>query len=132
MLVINKWFINRILIFTINFIIMRTRLLFLVLFSIFVATVSCSKDEETVVKVTYIDDAKPIFVASCAPCHVTGGTHPSKFDDFTNAKNKIDVILDRINRDATAAGFMPINGTKLPAATITTLTRWKTDGLLEN
>ena len=111
---------------------MKTKLSFLVLFSIIIAMVSCSKDEDPVVKITYNKDAKPIFVASCTPCHVTGGANPNKWDDYTSAKNKIDLILDRVNRDATATGFMPKNGTKLPAATITTLTQWKTDGLLEN
>jgi len=115
---------------------MKSKLSFLVLFSVIIAMVSCSKDEEPaptpVVKVTYNKNAKPIFVASCTPCHLTGGANPNKWDDYASAKNKIDLILDRVNRDATAAGFMPKNGTKLPAASIAILTQWKADGLLEN
>ena len=113
---------------------MKTKLSFLLLFAFILAFVSCSEDEEPVpvVKVTYTKDAKPIFVASCAPCHLAGGANPNKWDDYTQAKNKIDAILDRVNREATATGFMPKGGAKLPAATISTLTKWKTDGLLEN
>jgi len=113
---------------------MKTKLSFLLLFAFILAFVSCSEDEEPVpvVKVTYTKDAKPIFVASCAPCHLAGGANPNKWDDYTQAKNKIDAILDRVNLEATATGFMPKGGAKLPAATISTLTKWKTDGLLEN
>ena len=85
-----------------------------------------------VVKITYNKDVKAIFVASCAPCHLAGGTNPNKWDDYTSAKNKITTILDRVKRDQGAAGFMPRNGTKLSAATIATLEKWVTDGTLEN
>lgn len=95
---------------------------------------SCSKEEEPtpVVKVTYNKDIKPIFVAKCSPCHLAGGANPNKWEDFTTVKNKIDVIIDRVNREATATGFMPRNGTKLPADQLALIAKWKTDGLLEN
>jgi mono/diheme cytochrome c family protein len=113
---------------------MKTKLSFLTIFALIFTLSSCSEDEDPVptAKVTYNKDAKPIFIANCAPCHLTGGDNPNKWDNYTSAKNKIDVILDRVNRNTTAEGFMPNGGTKLPAATIATLTQWKTDGLLEN
>jgi len=85
-----------------------------------------------VVKITYNKDVKAIFVASCTPCHLAGGTNPNKWDDYTSAKNKIATILDRVKRDQGAVGFMPRNGTKLSTATIATLEKWVTDGTLEN
>ena len=112
---------------------MKTKLSLLAFFSVSLILASCSKDEEpAVTKVTYNKDAKTVFVSNCAPCHVTGGANPNKWDDYNTAKSKIDAILDRVNREEAAAGHMPKNGPKLPAATIDILTQWKADGLLEN
>jgi outer membrane murein-binding lipoprotein Lpp len=112
---------------------MKSKLLFFAVFSALYILTSCSKDEENpVVQTTYTKDVKSIFVSSCAPCHVSGGVHPSKFDDYATAKSKIDAIVDRVHRDAGAAGFMPKNGSKLSAETIAILTKWKSDGLPEN
>jgi hypothetical protein len=111
---------------------MKMKLFILLIFSVILVFNACKKkDENPVVKVTYTKDVKPIFVSNCS-CHLAAGANPNKWDDYATAKSKISLILDRINRDQTAVGFMPKNGTKLPAATITTLTQWQTDGLLEN
>jgi hypothetical protein len=83
------------------------------------------------VKITYLADIKPLLVASCTPCHLAGGANPNKFDDYATAKGKISVILDRVQRESTAAGFMPRGGTKLSAANIALLNKWVADGLLE-
>jgi len=83
------------------------------------------------VKVTYLADIKPLMVASCTPCHLAGGSNPNKFDDYATAKSKITTILDRVQRESTAAGFMPRGGTKLSAANIALLNKWVADGLLE-
>lgn len=85
-----------------------------------------------VVKITYTKDVKAIFVAHCTPCHLAGGTNPNKWDDYTMAKTKITLILDRVTREPTALGFMPKGGTKLSVADIATLNKWVTDGTLEN
>jgi mono/diheme cytochrome c family protein len=83
------------------------------------------------IKITYMADVKSIFTASCTPCHLAGGTNPNKWDDYTQAKGKITVILDRVQRAPGSAGFMPKVGTQLTAAQIATLKQWVTDGLLE-
>jgi hypothetical protein len=83
-------------------------------------------------KITYVADVKPIFLTSCTPCHLAGGANPNKWDDYTQAKNKINVILDRVQRAPGSAGFMPKVGNPLTAAQIATLKQWVTDGLLEN
>jgi mono/diheme cytochrome c family protein len=95
---------------------------------------SCKKDEAVVVpKLTYNADIKSIFVANCTPCHVSGGFKVNKWDDYTTAKTNVSLILDRIQRDVAAAGFMPKGGTKpVAAADIAKIKQWVTDGLLEN
>lgn len=83
-------------------------------------------------KTTYLADVKPILTTSCTPCHMAGGSHPSKFDDYATTKSKISSILDRVKRDPGAAGFMPRNGSKLSDDKIAILEKWMADGLLEN
>ena len=82
-------------------------------------------------KTTYVANVKPIFVASCTPCHLAGGANPNKWDDYTQTKNKITTILDRVKREQGSTGFMPRNGTKLSAEKIAILEKWMADGLLE-
>ncbi|MDP2115016.1 MAG: PKD-like domain-containing protein [Bacteroidota bacterium] len=81
--------------------------------------------------VTYTSNIKPLLVNSCTPCHVAGGSNP-KWDNYATAKSNINGILDRVQRESGAAGFMPVGGPKLSAANIALLKKWVTDGLLEN
>lgn len=95
---------------------------------------SCEKTEEPVVipKLTYDKDIKPILLTNCAPCHVTGGANPNKWDQFATTSAKINSILDRVQREPGTTGFMPRNGTmKLSAENIAKLKQWVSDGLLE-
>lgn len=80
---------------------------------------------------TYLADVKPIMTASCAPCHMAGGANPNKWDDYTATKTKIASIIERVKREPGTTGFMPRNGTKLPADKIAVLEKWVADGLLE-
>ena len=84
------------------------------------------------VKTTYTADIKPLLVNSCTPCHISGGSNPNKWDNYATTKSKINGILDRVQRETTAAGFMPQGGSKLSAANIALLKKWVDDGLLEN
>jgi uncharacterized repeat protein (TIGR01451 family) len=93
---------------------------------------TASKTPVPVVKINYVFNVKPLLVASCAPCHLAGGANPNKWDDYTQTKAKITIILDRVQRAPGSAGFMPKVGTQLTAAQIATLKQWVTDGLLEN
>lgn len=114
---------------------MKTRIFALIIFSSFLFLQSCSKDEDPTPvpdKVTFVADIKPLVTASCTPCHMPGGSNPNKWDDYTTAKSKINLILDRVQRDPSAQGFMPMGGSKLSAEKITLLKKWVTDGLLEN
>jgi len=82
-------------------------------------------------KTTYVANVKPILVASCTPCHLAGGANPNKWDEYAQAKAKINLIIDRVKREPGTTGFMPRNGTKLPADKIAILEKWVADGLLE-
>jgi hypothetical protein len=84
------------------------------------------------IKVTFMTNIKPLLTASCTPCHMPGGTNPNKFDNYATTKTKIAVIIDRVERETTAAGFMPRGGSKLSAENIALLKKWVSDGLLEN
>ncbi len=97
------------------------------------AMFSCGTDPVVtpVVKTTYDKNIKAILVAKCAPCHLAGGTQPSKYDSYATAKAKIDIILSRVAKAETDPLFMPQTGKKLADSTIAILTKWKTDGLLE-
>lgn len=83
-------------------------------------------------KVNYVNNIKPLITASCTPCHVVGGINSNKFDNYATAKSKITGILNRVQRESTASGFMPQGGTKLSAENIALLQKWVDDGLLEN
>jgi len=82
-------------------------------------------------KVTFMTNIKPLLTASCTPCHMPGGSNPNKFDDYATTKTKIAVIIDRVQRETTAAGFMPRGGSKLSEENIALLKKWVDDGLLE-
>lgn len=113
---------------------MKHKILILILCTSFFVVNSCKNDDEPApaVKVTYVNDVKPIFMNSCTPCHLAGGANPNKWDDYTQAKTKITTILDRVQRTPGSTGFMPQAGTPLTSAQIATLNKWVTDGLLEN
>jgi len=81
--------------------------------------------------IVYLTDVKPILTASCAPCHLAGGANPNKWDEYSPTKAKIGSIIDRVKREPGSTGFMPRNGTKLPADKIAILEKWVADGLLE-
>lgn len=82
-------------------------------------------------KITYMADVKPLLTGLCAPCHVAGGTHPSKWDEYNPTKNNINSIINRVKRNPGEQGFMPVNGAKLSDEQIALLEKWMVDGLLE-
>jgi uncharacterized repeat protein (TIGR01451 family) len=81
-------------------------------------------------KITYDHDVKPLLVASCTPCHVSGG-YQKKWDVYATAKSSITGIINRVSRAQGSSGFMPQGGPKMSDANIALLNQWVTDGLLE-
>ncbi|MFI1743720.1 hypothetical protein [Thalassobellus sediminis] len=90
-----------------------------------------TQDPDTTVKTTYDKDIKTIMNDNCIQCHgtpPTGGA-PSSFTTYTQVKNSVNSILNRINSSGSAV--MPPSG-QMPLATREMIQKWKDDGLLEN
>lgn len=96
-----------------------------------VSVVITVKPAIVVTLVNYTAHIKPLLTNSCKPCHVSGGPNP-KWDNYATAKERITGIIDRVQREPNAVGFMPQGGAKLSAENIALLKKWVTDGLLEN
>jgi mono/diheme cytochrome c family protein len=114
----------------------KTKLLVLALLSL--SIFSCKEDAPEVVVIPKVTFAKvaPILAANCAPCHVANSganfeARKKHVDNYAIAKDVAAVIADRIQREPTAAGFMPRGKTKLSQADIDLVKQWIADGLLE-
>ncbi len=103
------------------------------------AIISCKKEAEVVVppvpKVTFAKVA-PILKLNCVPCHEANSganfdARKKHVDNYTIAKDNAAFIADRIQRETTAAGFMPRGKAKLAQADIDLVKQWIADGLLE-
>lgn len=79
-------------------------------------------------QVTYTKDVKPIIDANCVSCHSPGA---QALTNYNQVKNNIDNIIDRIGRPNGDPLKMPQGGSLSPSQ-INIITKWKTDGLLEN
>jgi mono/diheme cytochrome c family protein len=116
---------------------MRNKLSILYVLAIMISLNSCKKEDDAPVvpKTTFVDVTK-ILATNCAPCHVanSGANFDARVkhvDNYTIAKGAATFILDRIQRDPTAAGFMPRGKPKLSEADIAVIKKWIDDGLLE-
>ncbi|MEC3877720.1 c-type cytochrome [Chryseobacterium salviniae] len=78
--------------------------------------------------VTYNKDVKAIIDANCVSCHSPGVL---ALTNYTEVKNNIDNIIDRISRPNGDPLKMPQGGSLSPSQ-INIITKWKTDGLSEN
>ncbi|MGY6650150.1 Ig-like domain-containing protein [Wenyingzhuangia sp. IMCC45574] len=82
-------------------------------------------------KVTFTKDIKPLIENKCGSCHTSG---PNRlYNVYTTASNRIDNIINRINRNATGDNeLMPQGGPKLSPTELALFQQWVTDGKLEN
>ncbi|MGI9651718.1 c-type cytochrome [Chryseobacterium sp. RLHN22] len=78
--------------------------------------------------VTYNKDVKPIIETNCVSCHSPG---VQALTNYSQVKNNIDNIIDRISRPTGDPLKMPQGGSLSPSQ-ITIITKWKADGLSEN
>lgn len=84
------------------------------------------------VVVKYTADVKPIVDANCISCHnSTGAASYFPLTSYSQVKNNIDNVIDRIQRVNGDPLKMPQGGALSPSQ-ITIFTKWKADGLLEN
>ncbi len=116
---------------------MKNKLIFLLLLSVLISFNSCKKeDAEPVIPKTTFADVSKITALNCVPCHLANSganfdARKKHVDNYTIAKELSSFILDRIQRDPTAVGFMPRGKPKLSDADIAVIKRWIDDGLLE-
>jgi len=96
---------------------------------------SCSKDNDEeentptpqeVTGISFATQVKPLIEANCTPCHTDQGTQ-TNYTLYANAKNNIDLIIDRTQRNPNDEGFMPIGASEQKTALIEMLKQWKTD-----
>jgi hypothetical protein len=97
----------------------------------------CSSSKKTAMKteptkITYTANVKPLIQANCTPCHFPPNGRAHAYDNYTAVNTDIDKIIDRVNRNPTDRGFMPMRHPKLSDSAINVLVQWKKDGLLEN
>ncbi|NML58812.1 hypothetical protein [Chryseobacterium cheonjiense] len=78
--------------------------------------------------VTYNKDVKAIIDGNCVSCHSPGA---QALTNYTQVKNNIDNIINRISRPNGDPLKMPQSGSLSPAQ-INIITKWKADGLSEN
>ena len=92
---------------------------------------SSSRKAQKVPKVSYASNVQPIISGNCAPCHIPPGGNKKALNSYVAAKDNIDDIIARIQKNPTDKGFMPFKHPKLPDSTIQVFVKWKNDGLLE-
>lgn len=81
--------------------------------------------------VKYNENVKTIIQTNCTSCHSTAGSasyYP--LTNYTETKNAITSILDRIQRANGDPDKMPQNGS-ISQSNIDVIKKWQTDGLLE-
>lgn len=85
--------------------------------------------------VNYVDHVKPIIDSNCIGCHtdpaINGASVPLL--TYQNVKSAVqnNHLISKINGNGPGEQ-MPLGGQKLPQLTIDLITKWETDGLLEN
>ena len=81
--------------------------------------------------VTYEANVAPVLTASCTPCHFPPKGNKEPLNTYAAAKEHIDDMIERIQKNPGDKGFMPFKHPKLSADTIQVFVQWKADGLLE-
>ncbi|MDA9892427.1 hypothetical protein N9V60_04725 [Flavobacteriaceae bacterium] len=78
--------------------------------------------------ITFSKHISSILSTNCNNCHGPSGDQ-TNYTSFQNAKQNVDAILNRIQREEGSSGFMPRNGNKLSDEDIALIQQWKDDGL---
>lgn len=121
---------------------MKKIVLVIAVLTVFI-TFNCANDSEDDLidsnslptTVNYIDHVKPIIDNNCISCHtnppINGATIPLL--TYQNVKSAVqnNHLISKINGNGPGSQ-MPLGGQKLPQYAIDLITKWETDGLLEN
>jgi len=91
---------------------------------------STKKVQQEAPKTTFEADVLPLVTTHCAPCHVPNGKR-EHLNNYAAAKEHIDEIITRIQKNPGEKGFMPFKRDKLSDSTIQVFVQWKNEGLLE-
>ena len=109
--------------------------IFIVALSVGIVTFQfCSPSKKATkepVKMNFESNVSPVISANCSPCHVPPNGKSGILTTYDAAKNHIDEIITRIQKNPGEKGFMPFKHNKLPDSTIQVFVKWKNDGLLE-
>ena len=85
--------------------------------------------------VTYADHVKPIIDSNCINCHSTTPSNGASISLTTYAEVKTAILnynlISKINGNGPGS-LMPYGGQKLPQNQIDLITKWQTDGFVEN
>jgi cytochrome c553 len=82
--------------------------------------------------VNYQTNIQPIIQSSCTPCHIAGKGNKKSLDNYVAARDNVEDILARIQKNKTDHGFMPMMHEKLAEKDIAAFIEWKKAGLLEH
>jgi hypothetical protein len=92
---------------------------------------STKKAQKSVPAITYHANVQPIIANTCSPCHIPPGGNKKALNTYTAAKDNIDDIITRIQKNPGDRGFMPFKHPKLPDSTIQVFVQWKNEGMPE-
>ncbi len=81
--------------------------------------------------ISYQKDIQPVIATSCTPCHIPSKGNKKPLDTYVAAKENIDDMIARIQKNPEERGFMPFKHPKLPDSTIQKFVQWKSEGLVE-
>ncbi|MBC7914731.1 MAG: hypothetical protein H7Y07_11495 [Pyrinomonadaceae bacterium] len=95
------------------------------------ATTQPAAVKPTVSKITYVSSIQPLLAKHCSPCHFPPEGNKEPLNTYATAKNGIDDILDRIQRNPGEKGFMPAKHARLPDSIIRVFVRWEIEGAVE-
>ena len=82
-------------------------------------------------KTMYLTDVKPLLAEKCTPCHFPPNGRKKPLDTYESAKENIDEIISRIEKNPDERGFMPFKHARLSDSVILVFKQWKLDGLAE-
>ena len=89
------------------------------------------KAKKSAPAITYNSRVQPIIASSCSPCHIPPGGNKKALNSYAAAKDNIDDIITRIQKDPSERGFMPFKHPKLADSTIQVFVQWKNEGMPE-
>lgn len=81
--------------------------------------------------VSYNSEIASIISVNCTSCHSSPPVNGARFPltTYTEVKEGIDLVLNRVQRKPGDPKLMPIGGAKLPQNKINLILKWKDDGL---